>query len=528
MRKRLTILLCLLVAVGMLAACATQAAPTTAPTKAAEETAPAEESKAPEATGEAPAELEPVTINVLMQEFVNAPINMEQVTFKTLGEKLNFKFNFEQVPGADYNDKLNVILSGGQLPDYFYAPTTTMAKYYSMGVVRVLDELLQAKGQNILAEIEGHGLEKNVKADDGHYYFLPTIDESAALECSGYLNNEWMTACGITDIPKTTDDLYTVLKTFKEKMPNDSVPMVQGPWYNIRMSIYRSFKAIPDWVMYKESEGYLYGPVDTAENLKLALAYMHKLYAEGLMDKEYMDRDTESCLALIANNQVGYFHTWTDGASLWCKGGTDGRDYVIIAPLKGSNGECWTGVKGSIGNTFYISAQCEDKIAERAVMAIDYMFSAEGKLLFDFGAEGDTYTMVDGKPVLTDKVMKHEVGALNGRRTMGMEPVTFTHFASWDGWASVLWPQTVTAVEEGRPYNMPQQPVLSGTEAEETELANIMTDINTYVNTSLDRFIVGEMDVEKDFDAFVQKIKEMGIDRAKEIQNAKFERWKAR
>jgi len=306
------------------------------------------------------------------------------------------------------------------------------------------------------------------------------------------------------------------------------VPMVQGPWYDIRLSFYRSFKTSSDWVMYSEDEGLLYGPIDTADNLKLALAYMHKLYAEGLMDKEYMDRDTESCLALIAKNQVGYFHSWADGASIWCKDGTDGRDFLIIAPLKGSNGECYTGVKGSIGNTFYISAQCSDAIADRIIMAIDYMFSEEGKLLFDFGIAGDTYNMVDGKPVLTDKVLKHEVGALNGRRTLGMEPVSFTHFASWAGWSGVLWPQTVAAVEEGRPYNMPQQPVLSGTEAEETELANIMTDINTYVKTSIDQFIVGELDVNKDFDAFVQRIKDMGIDRAKEIQNAKFGRWKNR
>jgi putative aldouronate transport system substrate-binding protein len=359
-------------------------------------------------------------------------------------------------------------------------------------------------------------------------YFIPAIDESSALECNIFVNGEWMDELGITKMPVTTDEYYAMLKTFKEKKGADAVPLVGGPWYDIKANLFRSFKTINGWVMFKQEEGYVYAPYQLADNTKLALAYMNKLYSEGLMDKQYLDRDTESQLALIANNQAGSFNSWADGASLWCKGGTNKRDFRIIPPLQGSNGERWTGTKGAIGGSYFISSKCSDEVAQRILMASNYVFSPEGKTLFDFGVEGDTYTLAGGKPVFADKVLKHELGALNGRRTLGMGLVNYPMVVTWQGWSAVLWEQTVAVVDASLPYNMPQQPNLTGTEAEETELANIMTDIDKYVATSIDQFIIGQLNIEKDWPKFQAQLESMNIKRAIEIQNTKFDRWKNR
>lgn len=520
MRKKFTVFLCLLLAIALLASCA----PSDGETKPQGDD---NVTDAPGSTGdEGPTE--PVNIRVMTIEFPNAPTSMEQLTFKTLGEKLNLNLEFEMVSSPDYPEKLNVVLTGGDLPDFFHSPIGTIAKYYEDGVVRVLDDLLAEKGQNILKEFESHGLTKNVLADDGHYYFLPQIDESSALETSGWMNREWMEEAGIEEVPTTTDELYAALKTFKEKMPEDTIPMTQGPWYSLPWSFYRSFRTWSSWIMYDESEGYVYGPYQLADNMKLALSYMNKLYAEGLMDQEFVSRDADSIRALSANNQVGYYHTWTDHAAAIAKGGSEGRDFVIVPPLEGSNGERWTGVKAAVAFPHYIASSASDEVANKIVEMIDYMYSEEGKILFAYGVEEDTYTMEDGKPKLTDKVLNHELGELNGRRFYGMHPNYFPHVAIWDGWAQVLWPITVEAVEEGRPYNIPQQPMLSGTVEEETELATIMNDIDKYTSDSLIKFIVGELSVEDDFDDFLAQLEKMGIERAIEIQKAKFDRWLAR
>ena len=74
----------------------------------------------------------------------------------------------------------------------------------------------------------------------------------------------------------------------------------------------------------------------------------------------------------------------------------------------------------------------------------------------------------------------------------------------------------------------PAQPVLAGTPEEETELANIMTDITKYVDSQLPLFVNGTLNTEGDFDAFIAQLEDMGILEAKEIKDAQFERWQNR
>ena len=47
---------------------------------------------------------------------------------------------------------------------------------------------------------------------------------------------------------------------------------------------------------------------------------------------------------------------------------------------------------------------------ELALRWLDYPFSEEGFYYWNFGTEGDTYTMENGEAVFTDKITKNELG----------------------------------------------------------------------------------------------------------------------
>ncbi len=74
----------------------------------------------------------------------------------------------------------------------------------------------------------------------------------------------------------------------------------------------------------------------------------------------------------------------------------------------------------------------------------------------------------------------------------------------------------------------PIQPNLAGTSDEETQLANYMQDIQKYVDSQLPLFVNGSLNTESDFDAFIEQMKRMGIEEAKAIKDAQFERYLGR
>lgn len=474
------------------------------------------------------AEEAPLTIRVMTTAHPTMPISADWLTFKTLEDKFNVRFEFELVPEADYDEKLQTILAGGDIPDVFFAKTSIMAQYYDLGVVLQLDDLLAEYAPNLLAQWDSHELNRNVKSDDGHYYYTTYIDESSGLECCGWMNVDMMTECGIEAVPASYEELEADLKLFREHYGADSgcIPMACGPWYTVERPIYYAFKTFDDWIYYNDEDGYVYGPYYYADNMKAAVSYMHGLFADGLLDSEYLTRDADSINALAAEGKIGYFVTWADHAAAIAEGGSYGCNYIPVPALQATiDVEKHVGHKSATGTPMFISAGASEEVVRRWLEIVNYIYSDEGILLMDWGVEGDTYEMVDGKPQLTEKVLGSELGELNGRRSFGMEPQAFPHLASWDGWSAVLWDVTVDVTNANAPFVLPQQPNLTGSFDEDSELAQIMGDITNYVKTNLTQFVVGEKDIEAEWDGFVAQLKAMGIERASEIQAAKFERW---
>lgn len=473
-------------------------------------------------------EYPPLTIRLMTIKHSTAPISNEMLTIQALAEKFNVTFEFELIAEQDYDEKLNTILAGGSMPDVFFAKPSTMSQYYDAGIVRVLDDLLAQYAPNILEQWEAHDLLRNVKSDDGHYYYTTYIDESSSMECCGWINKTLLDECNL-EIPTSYDELYEVLKIFKDTYGEGFIPLAQGPWYYVDKPIYYAFGTFNGWIYLNDTDGYVYGPYAYAEETKAALTWMNKCYEEGLLDAEYLTRSADDINALCAENKIGYMNTWADHAAVVAEGGSYGVNYVPIPVLDNTLGTAkYVGNKSATGTPMYISSDASDEVVQRWLEIVNYIYSEEGIMLFDWGIEGDTYEMVDGVPQLTAKVLESDLGELNGRRSFGMEPQNFPHLATWEGWSAVLWDCTVDVTNANADYVLPQNPNLTGTFEEESELANIMGDIENLTKTSLEQFITGAKDIETEWDAYIADLEKMGIERASEIQAAKFQRWLAR
>lgn len=67
-------------------------------------------------------------------------------------------------------------------------------------------------------------------------------------------------------------------------------------------------------------------------------------------------------------------------------------------------------------------------------------------------------------------------------------------------------------------------PPLVYTEEEINEASTLITDLTAYFQTSFPRFITGELDVDKDWDAYLDTAKSMGSDRLIKIMQTSYDR----
>jgi len=169
----------------------------------------------------------------------------------------------------------------------------------------------------------------------------------------------------------------------------------------------------------------------------------------------------------------------------------------------------------------------KNKNVVETVKWLDYKYGQQGSMLFNFGVEGKSYTMVNGFPTYTDDVMKNKDGLAFG--------VALTKYAIPFGAPisqdtrymeqNAALPQQKEALQLWiQPDNKGWLPTLSLTSEEASKFATIMNDVKTYNDEMFDKFIMGAEPIEN-FDKFVEKLNKMNVQDAIKIEQAAYERY---
>ena len=132
--------------------------------------------------------------------------------------------------------------------------------------------------------------------------------------------------------------------------------------------------------------------------------------------------------------------------------------------------------------------------------------------------------MVDGKPTYTDYVTNNPDGktmsemlALETRATGGPFAQSVRYTEQFLG-----LPQQSAAVEK---YSLPA--VMALTQEESDEYTRIMTNANTLKGEKFVKYIQGTESIDT-WDSYIDELKNMGIERAIEIEQAAYERFLSR
>lgn len=464
----------------------------------------------------------------------------DQTVWKEITKRTNINVKWETTaaPGAeDFKQQLGLIIASGKLPDILGHIDPLLADQYGrQGALQPLEDLIKKNAPNLQKILDTTPAVKGqITSPDGHIYFFPRLLLDPRTQAfAGYMiRADWLEKVGMK-APDTTEELYQVLKAFKEKDPNgngkaDEIPFTDNPY-----PIFGAFgvgsrgpNSTDDFFI--EDGKIKYGPTDP--RYKDALQYLNKLFAEGLLDPEYekMTADVRDARILqevsgfIYGSHAGYLTKYNK----MLEGANKNPGFIGVAAPKGPTGERNIfGKHNEIDPGRGVSISSTTKNAVELTKLMDYFYSKEGAMLLYFGLEGDTYTMKDGIPAYTDKVAKDPkidiLGYLN----------TYVGFVS--GWPSSLMSDhyLATLSDEGKKANAlavqyagkKKVPALHFTQEELAEVQTLQRDINTYIDENMNAFIRGKKPF-SDYDAFQAGLKRIGSDKLGELYSKAYGRY---
>lgn len=383
---------------------------------------------------------EPITLDVAIQNQSLVTDFTDNEFTKWVEEQTGITLNFTILPEKDTATKVNLMFAAGKdLPDVLILgnlPNTTLSEYIEDELVIPLDSYIAEYGENYIRMMEENpAIQKACIALDGHTYGLPkyNVNEHNMLKHGKiYLYQPWLDKLNLK-APTTVDELYTVLKAFKEQDPNgngkaDEVPFAgatTGAGTDVIQALMAPF--IPYNFLTNgllEQDGKIIASY-TQPEFKQGMEFIHKLVSEKLVDPVSFTQDQAQLKQLANRDEVilgGYAHAYT------AVNANSPRvfEYTCLPLLEGGSD------KGGFlrdplypnGPSFIITADC--KHPEAAYRLGDFLLSKEACMRNRYGVQDRDWEYVD--ETATD------IESING------EPAKFRIINNvWSETGNTLW-----------------------------------------------------------------------------------------
>ncbi len=467
---------------------------------------------------------------------VPVSINDNLEIWQEIENRTGVKINWEAA--AEYDAIMQPrVAAGSDLPDIFIVPpswsNSGVYKLAQDGMIQPLDDLIRQYAPDIQRVLDEDPELKNLlTAPDGHIYTIadtPKYVNDMVVANALFLRQDWMDKLNLEQ-PSTLEEWHDVLVAFKNGDPNgnginDEIPFsgidLDTSLLNPFLSAFDLPAGVGPW--WYDEEGKVYC-VYTSDEYKAFVTEMNKWYQEGLIDME-LTRDEANFQALCATNVVGAFSHLAEREMqydnlLSTSGYTEARHALIHHPE--GTGETQVLKREPTWNHYAIPTSCEN--AELAIKWINYVWgSEEGVTLTEWGIEGKSYEVVDGKKQFTDFVLNNPDGLdpYNALRSLGASNTILVrtpaeaYEALNSGGNAISYAKETNLVE---PF-----PAMMSTDEEQDILDMYSTDFDTFCSESILKFITGASSMEE-WQSFVDTLGAMGLEELKQVKQAQFDR----
>lgn len=436
--------------------------------------------------------------------------------------------------GEDGEQAYNLLLASGDLPDIIYIGGLPRRAeiLINEGYIITLDDYMPKYAPALYTYLmKNPDRMKAVKTDNGNLYTFPFLREDVVWQGSyvgNMINVDYLNQIG-RDMPVTLDEWKDTFYALK-----DVCDIVFATNAAIRLKYFfaNAYGIGVDnyYVDDKEVKASF-----TGDKYYEFLKTMNQFYKDGLIDPDFATADTTGFTSLFVASKVGVACTGTVTPGYFYdqiverdgKWNYEPIPYPVAKkgdPIKYIQGEAlWTGT-GAI-----ITTACKN--VELACRFLDYGYTEEGIITWNYGKEGESFEYVNGKPQLLPIITQAEEGisrAASRYTSMTASGISFMDL-EFNRQRNLEFSNRMTDVctanaEEAINHRMP---AITVTEAESRELADIGTAINTYIDEMYIGFIIGTEDL-NNYDKYVANLEAMGLKRVLEIKQAQLDRYNAR
>ena len=272
---------------------------------------------------------------------ISYPANTEsdpnnRTIFKRLQEQTNVEIQWTAIQSDQWGDKITLEMSNvNTLTDFVFSAgfsDSDLLKYAKQGAIISLEDYIDAYMPNLKAVFDKYPEYRTMCEDEnGHIWALPWIEqlgsEKTAIQTVGdmsFINKKWLDFLGL-EMPTTVDEFEQVLIAFR-----DNADAIQKE-FNIDGSIIPMSCIVNDGdqdpAILINGFGEGYGDADRGRHIavtddlkvicsstqmgyKDGIAWLHKLYDEGLIDSEAFTQEWSTYVSKGKSGRYGVCFSW--------------------------------------------------------------------------------------------------------------------------------------------------------------------------------------------------------------------------
>lgn len=462
---------------------------------------------------------------------------------KYVQERTGITIEFQHPTQGSEAEEFAVMLASGEFPDIIEYTWTTYSggagAAVNDGVIISLDDYMKG-APNLSAVIDAHPeVGKMIKDSAGNYYCFPCLrgleSPNKTEFSSGFTYRaDKLAELGFDEVPETMDEWEEVLRA--AKAAGFSKPFTtRKEWVKDVWSA-----AYDNWGSFYVDDGVVKNGL-IEDNRKDFIQKLADWYSEGLLDNDWMQADKKSTQTdFVAGNCILGYAPFGQGLGNYTKAMMEAdpnfkEEYIqAAAPVTSTKGQ---NAKFSKMNNIYdqsgasaaISSQCKN--VEAAVWLLDWLYSEEGQICYNFGIEGESYEMVDGKPVYTDVIMNNPDG-WSQAQALAAYTRTSTSGAGIqsEDYIEQYYAQDnqKKALELSMKTDMGEHmfPPTSVSEENQDRYSEIMSQVKTLSDEMEASFICGTTPM-SEWDSYQQKLKDAGIEEAIQMMQEAYDTYMA-
>lgn len=482
---------------------------------------------------------EKVTLTVLTNEGSSTdlpPASNDLPFWQWLEEYTNVHIEWEVASTVGYTEVITTRLSAGvDLPDIMMVNTLSNAeKAGNNGVLVDLAPYWETHFTNTNAYWDSQNVdfESYITSGDGSIYALVGMAEPVEGHITLIYNTDWLEKLG-EDVPTTLDEFTALLRKMKAAGDlngnglDDEVIFTADSINGLMSGFGTTFgiEQYEAWDAFVADENGIVSSEYNSDNQKAYLKYLNELYSEGILDKEIASMTATTLTEKIASDRVGVFCYYSSFAisygQLTPRAQAENDPYgeyftlgVALDSEYNNNDGFFMRRERAVGAPTAITSECD--YVELACRWLDTLYADPEVLnVRQYGIQGEDWQYDENGEV---ELLYPADGSPRDITAKGCGQIPLCHFQTVEQltagmdkyvWYSAQYERMRTECT----WKSPTVKHISLFRDDENDLISYYNvDVKGVYGEYRAKFITGQLDIDKDWDTYLNEIKKMGID----------------